>query len=112
MTAVASDTTAVKSPFIVILGVAQDAGYPQIGCTKQCCQKAWKDPTLKRFVTSFALADPIEKKWWLFEATPDIKDQLELFQRVTKSGYSFLPAGIFLTHGHIGHYTGLMQLGR
>jgi pyrroloquinoline quinone biosynthesis protein B len=63
-------------------------------------------------VTSLALVDPSTKKWWLFEATPDIKEQLHLFQQITKEAYSFLPDGIFLTHGHIGHYTGLMELGR
>ena len=100
------------SPYIVILGVAQDAGYPQTGCNKECCTKVWKNPSLKRFPTSLALVDPATKKWWLFEATPDIKDQLQLFQSLTDSAYGFLPDGIFLTHGHIGHYTGLMQFGR
>lgn len=101
-----------NSPFIVVLGIAQDAGYPQIGCNKDCCKKAWMNPSLKKFPTSLALVDPANKKWWLFEATPDIKDQLQLFRSITDSAYNFLPDGIFLTHGHIGHYTGLMQLGR
>jgi pyrroloquinoline quinone biosynthesis protein B len=101
-----------NSPYFVILGVAQDAGYPQTGCNKECCTKVWKNPSLKRFATSLALIDPASKKWWLFEATPDIKEQLQLFQSLTDSVYNFLPDGIFLTHGHIGHYTGLMQFGR
>lgn len=108
----ANDKALNKAPFIVVLGTAQDAGYPQIGCTKTCCQRAWKNPQLKRMITSLALVDPSIKKWWLFEATPDLKEQLQLFQQITKGDYSFLPAGIFLTHGHIGHYTGLMELGR
>ena len=99
-------------PYIIILGVAQDAGYPQTGCTKECCTKVWKNQSLKRFPTSLALIDPASKKWWLFEATPDIKDQLQLFQSLTDSAYNFLPDGVFVTHGHIGHYTGLMQFGR
>ena len=110
--AVANDTASKKNPFLVVLGIAQDAGYPQMGCKKSCCLAAWKNPKLKRFATSLALVDPAEKKWWLFEATPDIKDQLELFQRITSSSYSFLPEGIFITHAHMGHYTGLVQLGR
>jgi len=24
--------------FIQVLGIAQDAGYPQMGCTKACCK--------------------------------------------------------------------------
>lgn len=99
-------------PYILILGTAQDGGYPHMGCTKQCCTKAWKDVSAKRYVVSFALTDPATKQWWLFEATPDIKEQLQYFQRLTNSGYKYLPSGIFITHAHIGHYTGLMELGR
>jgi pyrroloquinoline quinone biosynthesis protein B len=105
-------TPELKSPALITLGVAQDAGYPQMGCLKDCCKKILANPELKKFVTSLALIDPANKKWWLFEATPDIKEQLQLFRKMTDSAYNFLPDGIFLTHGHIGHYTGLMQLGR
>ncbi len=101
-----------KQPFVLILGIAQDGGYPHMGCTKQCCNKAWDNPSLKKQVVSFALADPATKQWWLFEATPDIKEQLHNFRQQTKSEYKYLPSGIFITHAHIGHYTGLMELGR
>ncbi len=101
-----------QSPYLIVLGVAQDAGYPQIGCTKECCTRAWKHPAFKKFPVSLALVDPVNKKWWLLEATPEIKEQLQLFHSLTNSIYNFLPDGIFLTHGHIGHYTGLMQLGK
>ncbi len=83
-----------------------------MGCEKECCNKAWKNDSLKKFVVSLALVDPQTKHWWLFEATPDIKEQLQYFKTLTKGEYSYLPSGIFLTHAHIGHYTGLMQLGR
>jgi pyrroloquinoline quinone biosynthesis protein B len=99
-------------PSIIILGIAQDAGYPQAGCHDICCTAAWSAPEKKRLVTSLAIIDPKENKWWLFEATPDIKEQLHLFEKLTNSTYPFLPEGIFLTHGHMGHYSGLMQLGR
>ncbi|MBS1621478.1 MAG: pyrroloquinoline quinone biosynthesis protein PqqB [Bacteroidetes bacterium] len=101
-----------KQPFIVVLGVAQDAGYPQIGCEKACCLRAWKNPRQKRWVSSLAIADPVTHQWWLLDATPDIKEQLHLFQQLTHSDFPFLPDGIFLTHAHIGHYAGIMQLGR
>lgn len=26
-------------PFIIVLGTAQDGGYPHIGCDRTCCQK-------------------------------------------------------------------------
>jgi pyrroloquinoline quinone biosynthesis protein B len=99
-------------PFMIVLGVAQDGGYPHIGCQKECCTRAWKNDSLARSVVSLALVDPSNKKWWLFEATPDITRQLHQFQQLTDSEYNFLPDGIFITHAHIGHYTGLMYLGK
>jgi pyrroloquinoline quinone biosynthesis protein B len=109
---IASCTTIAQQPFIQILGVAQDGGYPHIGCEKVCCAPALQDTAKKQFVVSLALVDPVTKQWWLFEATPDIKEQLHAFQQSTKGVYPFLPTGIFITHAHMGHYTGLMQLGR
>lgn len=100
------------SSFIMVLGVAQDGGYPHMGCQKNCCKMAWKDKKLRRNVVSLALVDPKTKKWWLFEATPDIKAQLQDFRKRTHEVYPYLPEGIFITHAHIGHYTGLMEFGR
>ncbi len=99
-------------PYILVLGVAQDGGYPHLGCEKDCCKTPWKYDSLKKNVVSLALVSPADKKWWLFEATPDITKQLQLFKELTNSEYTYLPNGIFLTHAHIGHYTGLMNLGR
>lgn len=109
---IASLTSNAQQPFIQILGVAQDGGYPHMGCDKVCCESAWKDASKKQFVVSLALVDPQTKQWWLFEATPDIKEQLHAFQQSTRGVYPYLPAGIFITHAHMGHYAGLMQLGR
>jgi len=105
----AQDNTA---PYILVLGVAQDGGYPHMGCSGKCCKMAWEDRSMRRNVVSLALVDPKSGKWWLFEATPDIKEQLHYFEALTKGLYNFLPSGIFITHAHIGHYTGLMELGK
>jgi len=99
-------------PYVLVLGIAQDAGYPQMGCKEECCSKAWANDSLKKSPACLALVSPADKKWWLFEATPDIKEQLQYFSKLTKGQNNFLPEGIFITHAHIGHYTGLMQLGR
>lgn len=97
---------------IIVLGTAQDGGYPQMGCSRSCCVYSQQHDSIKQFVVSLALVDFENKKWWLFEATPDIKEQLHLFAEVTKHQFNFLPEGIFITHAHMGHYTGLLQLGR
>jgi pyrroloquinoline quinone biosynthesis protein B len=99
-------------PYVMVLGIAQDGGFPHLGCARPPCQSAWRHPDKRRSVVSLALVSPKTKQWWLFEATPDIREQLQLFRARTDSAYPYLPAGIFLTHAHIGHYTGLMQLGR
>jgi pyrroloquinoline quinone biosynthesis protein B len=97
---------------IIILGIAQDAGYPHAGCTKNCCAPVFKHQSLAKHPVSFAVTDTAEKKWWLFEATPAIAFQLNLFYKITGGKFPALPNGIFLTHAHIGHYAGLMYLGR
>ena len=95
-------------PYLVVLGIAQDGGVPQAG-TK--AHPGWDDPTFKRLVVSLALVDPVTSQRWLFEATPDFREQLHRLDTVfpveEKPGLD----GIFLTHAHMGHYTGLMHLG-
>lgn len=91
---------------LVVLGIAQDAGFPQAGCEKVCCKAVWDNPESKLMVSSLGLIDHESGQCWLFDATPDFPQQL---QDLTKAGAL---AGIFLTHAHIGHYTGLMHLGR
>ncbi len=96
---------------IIVLGIAQDGGFPHIGC-QNYCRLAHNDPSIAKFVVSLALVDEASKKWWLFEATPDMPRQLQYFQELTDNQYEYLPDGIFITHAHMGHYTGLMHLGR
>ena len=105
------DSTA-KQPFIVVLGIAQDGGYPQAGCQKSCCKAAWENPELRRFVSCLAIVDPFSHQRWIIDATPDFKDQLRLLDQLYPVNQAPGISGIFLTHGHIGHYTGLMHLGR
>lgn len=100
-----------QKPMVMVLGVTQDGGYPHMGCTRVCCAMAIRD-SVKQLVVSLALADPASKKWWLFEATPDITEQLQFFKSQTAGEFPYLPEGIFLSHAHMGHYTGLMYLGR
>jgi len=103
-----------NDPYIIVLGIAQDGGFPQAGCNKDCCKQAWLNDSLRRNVVCLGLVDPASGKKWMFEATPDFKYQLRELQQTgapdtnNRSGLS----GIFITHGHIGHYTGLMNLGR
>jgi len=102
---------AAQKPYVVVLGIGQDAGVPQMGCDSPFCRKAWRDAALRRMVSSIALVDPSTKRRWIFDATPDLPAQFQLLKETTKDDSNNLD-GIFLTHAHIGHYTGLMYLGR
>ena len=95
-----------ESDYIKVLGIVQDAGYPHIGCEKDCCKAVSPGDY---FVSCLGLVDKTNNKRYLFDATPDIHNQLNLLEKFSDAN---LVDGIFLTHAHIGHYTGLMYLGR
>ena len=102
--------SADSDPYLFVLGVAQDAGYPQTGCYEKHCMPGWDDARLRRGAVSLGLIDPGANKKYMFDATPDFPAQLYALEMEAPSEhYEF--AGIFLTHAHIGHYTGLMFLG-
>ena len=91
---------------LVVLGIAQDGGIPQLGCEQPLCQSIRSGQRKAERVASLGLVNRLLKKSYVFDATPDFPSQV---QSLTGGQ---LPDGIFLTHAHIGHYTGLMYLGR
>lgn len=101
-----------NEPHIYVLGVAQDGGFPQAGCVKQCCEKVWVNDSLKIYVASLAIIDPVSGERWIIDATHDFREQLKMLDTHFGAKNKYGINGIFLTHGHIGHYTGIMQLGR
>lgn len=113
--ATTTTTAPLDQPYAVILGTAQDAGLPQIGCRSPCCESAREDQSLRRLVSSILIVDPRSGGRWLIDATPDLPEQVEVARDhvpPTAAGRPPLFDGIFLTHAHLGHYTGLAQLGR
>ncbi len=98
------------APYLYILGVVQDAGYPQAGCYRPHCLPGWEDGRLRRGAASIALISPAENRKYLFEATPHLPAQLYALELEAPDADHRL-AGVFLTHAHIGHYAGLMFFG-
>jgi len=96
-----------SSQEVLVLGVAQDAGHPQINCEKYCCKEAFQNKDKAHMVSSLAVSDG--KNFYILDATPDFTAQLETAKKVF-NGQGF--GGIILTHAHVGHYTGLMYLGK
>lgn len=97
---------------LVVLGNVQDAGSPQIGCQKNCCKELYENPDEDRKVVSLGLIDHDNEKKYLFEASPDMPAQIDLLNKMGGFDPADTPDGVFLTHGHIGHYTGLMYFGK
>ncbi len=104
-----SDTPACPIELIV-LGIGQDAGAPQIGNGDD---PAWTRPELAMLATSLGVIDKTRGERYLFEASPDVTAQLAALDRIAPGSTGGLGLdGIFLTHAHIGHYAGLIYLGR
>jgi pyrroloquinoline quinone biosynthesis protein B len=97
--AVAPETTEDGAE-VVVLGVAQDGGRPQLGCTAACCRELAAGDEGR--VASLAVRG--DDAWLLVDATPDLPAQVR--------DMGSLPAAIVLTHAHMGHYLGLAHLGR
>ena len=96
------------SSSLVILGIAQDGGSPQIGCDKSCCKTLWEN-NISENVTSIGLIDNIENRFFLIDASPDIPKQYQMLKSLASDANL---GGIALTHAHIGHYVGLLFLGK
>jgi pyrroloquinoline quinone biosynthesis protein B len=96
---------------LIILGNVQDAGSPHIACKKECCEALFLNPDDSRKVVSLGVVDPENNKKYLFDATPNMTEQLKILKNYLPKNTNEIADGIFLTHAHIGHYTGLMYLG-
>lgn len=97
---------------LIVLGNVQDAGSPHIACKKDCCKLLFENPDPSRKVVSLGVIDTDSQKKYLFEATPDMTEQMKILKKVCPFETPETPDGIFLTHAHIGHYAGLMYFGK
>lgn len=96
-------------PFVTVLGIAQDGGVPQTGSPGH---PGWTDPSRRRLVSCLGVVDPVSGERWVLDATPHFPEQWERLRTASVAGAERrTPTGIFLTHAHVGHYTGLMFLG-
>lgn len=98
---------------VVVLGTAQDGGFPHTGCEHAACAAARKDPKLARRVASLAVV--AGGKTFLVDASPDLPAQIQevhKFRPFPEGKVDRAPFdGVLLTHAHIGHYLGLAHFG-
>ncbi|WP_108866245.1 MBL fold metallo-hydrolase [Aquimarina aquimarini] len=105
-----SDLSNKTNQYITVLGIAQDGGFPHINNTDEF-EEIKESKSKKELVTSLGVIDLTAGKKFMFEATPDMPEQLAILNKGHLQSNRIVD-GIFLTHAHIGHYTGLMYLGR
>ena len=98
---------AEDTPYVIVLGIAQDGGAPHAGCTRSCCAERWDNPEKQFSASCLGIVDPQTNEVWMIDATPDFPKQYHV---LTQNG-KYTLEGVLLTHAHIGHYTGLMHLG-
>lgn len=104
---------ASAAPAAVVLGIAQDGGVPHLGCRDALCARARQRPRQRLHVASLGLSDPASGQAFLIDATPDMVWQIERLNHGRRGIPPRRPVdGILLTHAHIGHYAGLIHLGR
>ena len=102
-----------RNPVIQVLGTLQDGGAPHIGCDRPCCRNLFLRPATERKVVCLGVTDTDasgQTVGALIEATPDFPAQLNALQSAWDVPIERI--SVFLTHAHIGHYSGLMFLGR
>lgn len=97
-----------------VLGTVQDGGLPHLGCNRSCCVRARLDPDHGRKVACLGLTVLPDGPLVLLDATPDLVSQWADLR--ASSGVLARPGlpvdAILLTHAHVGHYAGLIHLGR
>ena len=94
---------------VTVLGIAQDGGYPQVGCLKDCCARARDDPTLSRMPVSLGLKGT-DGSTHMIEASRMMSEQFGLWSSL--GNLDWPPSSFSLTHAHLGHIDGLGLLGR
>jgi len=71
----ASGSSAGENPQLIVLGVAQDAGYPQIDCFEPRCIPLWESAPMQSGASSLALVTA-DSRVLLFDAAPELIQQL------------------------------------
>ena len=100
----------LQPPFAIVLGTAQDGGYPHVGCGCALCTKAVDDPSRARRTACLGLVT--SKGVAIIDATPDFPSQWRELARAGRRPVDEPPRAILLTHLHAGHILGLPLLGR
>ena len=97
---------------IKVLGAAAGGGFPQWNCGCPNCRDVRSGALAARPLTQECVAvSPDSKHWFLLNASPEIRSQIESFPALHPRGPRDSPiAAILLTNGDLDHCLGLLSL--
>ena len=96
---------------VVVVGIAQDGGVPQAGCSCERCVSALNDPSKILYPVSCVIRG-LDGSVHLIEATRSLAHQLGIAANSLDEGDSLVPDSVSLTHAHLGHIDGIGQFGK
>src|SRR6476659_4985156 len=97
---------------VILLGTAAGGGFPQWNCWCPTCRAARSDPrsALPRSQSSVAISSD-GTHWFLLNASPDVRDQVQQLNGHAPDGYRHVPIeGVVLTDAELDHSLGLVLL--
>jgi len=97
---------------VVLLGTAAGGGFPQWNCWCPSCRVARTDPqrAVPRSQSSAAVTADGER-WFLLNASPDVRDQLGRLSFPAPEGARHVPVeGVVLTDAELDHTLGIVLL--
>jgi len=97
---------------VILLGTAAGGGFPQWNCWCPTCRAARLDPrsALPRSQSSAAISADGEH-WFLLNASPDVRDQVQQLNGHAPAGNRHVPIeGVVLTDAELDHSLGLVLL--
>ncbi len=99
---------------VIVLGSAAGGGFPQWNCNCTLCKRARAgDPKVKRRTQSSLAVSSGDGKWFLLNASPDLRKQIDdnadLHPDSASTRHSPI-AGAVLTNADVDHIAGLLNL--
>ncbi len=97
---------------LVLLGTAAGGGFPQWNCWCPTCRVARSDPgrAHPRSQSSAAISTD-GQRWFLLNASPDVRDQLSRLEGTPPDGMRHVPVeGIIATDAELDHTMGIALL--
>jgi pyrroloquinoline quinone biosynthesis protein B len=97
---------------VILLGTAAGGGFPQWNCWCPTCRIARDEPARAHSRTQSSIAFSADGvRWFLGNASPDVREQLAQLPRAAVAGVRHVPVeGIVLTDAELDHTLGVTLL--